>query len=433
MGNTLARPRLSLCMIVKNEIGFLKPCIDSVKAIVDEIIIVDTGSTDGTLELAKKCASRMTQIAWIDDFSHARNIAVDMASGDWILSMDADSCLNGESCSPLLRAIAEPDMLAYNVMMRNHFDDSGYETFFKTELFRRLPAVRYTGKVHEQVTPSLLEIMKSDPKWRCATLSNVIIEHYGYMKQQTKLGKRTRNVDLLKKALEEDPSDIYRRFKLAQALGAETDTGYRHLSIALEKLLELPSREIREQAFAHELLGNGALRLAGRNEPQKALEICAIAESLFSIHPVTSFVRALSHYLSRDIDNSMRCAKEALATVWPPGSFVCNPEWLREDIYFLLSSIQRERKEYGRTVDTLKKAVTEFPASRRLVFALIRSALEAKIPLVALDAGAKWMRVHGLDAECLLLCADAAQMHGDPASSARWRSLAEKVSIPNVG
>lgn len=76
------------------------------------------------------------------------------------------------------------------------------------------------------------------------------------------------------------------------------------------------------------------------------------------------------------------------------------------------------------TVDTLRHAVAEFPNSQRLVHALIRSALAARVPLVALDAGAKWMKSNGLDVECLLLCADAAEMHGDPSIAARWRSQA---------
>lgn len=427
MDKAFAQPRLSLCMIVRDEIDCLQRCIDSVKDVVDEIVIVDTGSTDGTLDLAKKYASKLAQIVWIDDFSYARNISVDMATGDWILVLDADEYLRKESCSDLLQSIKMPNMLAYNLAVRNHHERDYFEIFFILRLFRRMPTVQYTGKVHEQVTPPLLEIMKANPKWRSTTLNNVIIEHDGYIEKRTKnQNKKSRNIQLLTKALEDDPSDIYRRFKLAQTLGAETDTGYHHLSIALEALLHLPDQEIQEKAFAHELMGNAALRLAGRNEPKKALQICAIAESLFSRHPVLSFVRALSYYLSRDIDNSLSSANEALAMAWPPGNFVCNPNWLREDTYFLISRIRQEKGEYSRAVNTLGNAVTEFPNSRRLVQALIRSALAARTPLIALDEGAKWMKSNGMDAECLLLSADAAEMLGDPSRAARWRSLARK-------
>ncbi len=424
MDNLLAGQRISLCMIVKNEIDWLPGCLESVKDIVAEIVIVDTGSTDGTVELAGKFTSRIKQIAWIEDFSHARNVALDMAAGDWVLAMDADSSLGKDCGHQILQAVREPDVLACNLVMRNHFEGGDRETFLCTPLFRRLPNLRYSGKVHEQVTPALKELMLSNPLWRCATLDTVFIEHYGYMHEQTKLGKRSRNIELLRKSLADDPSDIYRRFKLAQALGAENDTGFPHLAAALEALLRLSPGQIREQAFAHELMANGALRLAGRNQPRKALEISRLTESLFGKHPVTSFARALSHYLSRDGKSSLQSANEALTIARPPGSFVCNPEWLREDLYLLIAQILQDRGEYSRAVETLKAAVAEFADSRRMALALIRTGLAARMPLEALNEGARWLTAHGPDKECLLLCADAAQMHGDTASAAKWRSMA---------
>ncbi|MGC8490874.1 MAG: glycosyltransferase [Syntrophobacteraceae bacterium] len=428
MDNVPAGSRISLCMIVRDEIDCLGRCIESVRDIVSEIVIVDTGSTDGTLDLAKRYASKLRQIAWNDDFSHARNISLDMAAGEWILQLDADEYLREESRPELLEGIKKPDVLAYSPAVRNHFEEGRHEIFYPARIFRRIPGVRYSGKIHEQVTPALLAILKSDPRWRTGTLEKVVIEHLGYMQQSKEnKNKKSRNISLLTRALAEDPGDLYRRFKLAQELGSETEIGYRHLSMALEGLLRHSDREIREMAFAHELLGNAALRLAGRNEPQKALRICAIAESLFRPHPVLSFVKALSNYLLHDIDNSLGGANEALAMAWPPGAFVCRPDWLREDIYLLISRILQEKGEYSRAIDTLRSATTESPASRRLALALVRSAITAGVPLLALEEGAKWMKSHGRDAECLLLCAEAAQMHGDRSCAARWRSLAAEI------
>ncbi len=428
MDTLFTRPRLSLCMIVRDEIDCLQRSIDSVRDIVDEIVIVDTGSTDGTIDLVKRYASKLAQISWKDDFSYARNVSVDMATGDWILQLDADEYLRKECCFDLLRSLEKQDMLAYNLAVRNQREGGYSEIFFPARLFRRMPTIRYFGKIHEQVTPSLLEVMKSNPGWRSDTLQNVVIEHQGYMLgHKERKNKKSRNIRLLTRTLEEDPSDIYRRFKLAQELGAETDIGYHHLSIALEALLRLPEQEIKEKAFGHELMGNAALRFAGRNEPQKAIQISSIAESLFSSHPVLSFVKALSHYLRKDIGSALKSANEALAMVWPPGAFVCNPDWLREDIYLLLSRIWQDKGEYSQAIDILRKGVGEFPGSERLVQSLIRIALVAQRPLIALNAGARWMKSNGLDKECLLLCAEAAEMHGEPCCAARWRSLARGV------
>src|SRR5204863_5400745 len=85
-----ALPRLSLCMIVKNEERFLRNCLESVKDIVDEMVIVDTGSTDSTLDIAREYGAKVIPHVWKDDFSEARNVSLDHATGDWALWLDAD-------------------------------------------------------------------------------------------------------------------------------------------------------------------------------------------------------------------------------------------------------------------------------------------------------------------------------------------------------
>lgn len=425
----MGHPPLSLCMIVRDEIDCLERCLDSVKEVVDEIIIVDTGSTDGTFELAKRHASRVAQIGWRDDFSYARNIAIEMASGDWILSLDADHYLRRESYSDLLEALRVPDVLACRLMIRDHHDGGYCENTPCTKLFRRLPGIRFRGRIHEQVTSALQEFVRVNPGWRSVTLESVIVEHDGYMQKRMKAeSKEARNLRLLTMALEEDPSDIYRRYKLAQLLGVETDEGYRHLSFALEELLALSDREIQELAFAYELMGNGALRSAERNEPAKALRVCMIAEFLFGKHPVLSYVRALSYYSLRNSDVALTSAEEALAMAPGADGFVFSPGWLRQEIYFLISRIRQERSEHSAAIDALRSAVAENPDSRQLVHTQMRTALAAGAPLVALEYGARSLRSNGVDAQCLLVCAEAAEMYGDLASAARWRSLAGGIS-----
>ncbi|MGC8490863.1 MAG: tetratricopeptide repeat-containing glycosyltransferase family 2 protein [Syntrophobacteraceae bacterium] len=425
----MSQSLLSLCMIVRDEIDCLERCLDSVKEVVDEIIIVDTGSRDGTLELAKRHASRVAQITWRDDFSHARNVALDMASGDWILSLDADHYLRRESCPDLLEALRVPDALACRVMIRDHHDGGYCETTPCTKLFRRLPGIRYRGRIHEQVTSALQEFVRANPGWRSVTLDRVIVEHDGYMQKRSKgESKGARNLRLLTMALEEDPSDIYRRYKLAQLLGVETDEGYRHLSFALEELLALSDCEIQELAFAYELLGNGALRSAERDEPAKSLRVSMIAESLFGKHPVLSYARALSYYSLGNSDVALTSAEEALAIAPGADGFVFNPGWLRQEIYFLISRIQQGRSEHAAAIEALRSAVAESPDSRQLVHSQMRTALAAGAPLVALEYGARSLRSNGVDAQCLLVCAEAAEMYGDLASAAKWRSLAGGIS-----
>jgi len=92
---------LSLSMIVKNEEPFLAHCLDSVRGLVDEMVILDTGSTDGTLEIARAAGARVFQSPWRDDFSAARNASLEKATGDWILILDADEELPASEHAPL--------------------------------------------------------------------------------------------------------------------------------------------------------------------------------------------------------------------------------------------------------------------------------------------------------------------------------------------
>ncbi|MCH8018826.1 glycosyltransferase family 2 protein, partial [candidate division KSB1 bacterium] len=87
------KPSLSLCMIVKNEEEYLQECLESIEDVVDEIIVVDTGSTDRTVEIARQFDAEVHHIPWNDDFAAARNESIKHASGDWILQLDADERL----------------------------------------------------------------------------------------------------------------------------------------------------------------------------------------------------------------------------------------------------------------------------------------------------------------------------------------------------
>jgi len=92
-----AQPKLSACLIVKNEAHCLARCLESLVGLVDEIIVVDTGSTDATQEIARQYTQQIFTYPWRDHFAEARNIALQQATGDWILIIDADEVLPAES------------------------------------------------------------------------------------------------------------------------------------------------------------------------------------------------------------------------------------------------------------------------------------------------------------------------------------------------
>ena len=148
---------ISLCMIVKNEEDVLARCLDSVKAAVDEIVIVDTGSTDRTKEIAETYTDKVFDFTWIDDFSAARNFAFSKASMDYCLWLDADDVLLPGDLAGLLElkgsmpAQTDVVMMKYNVA----FDAGGNPTFsyYRERLVRNLHRPLWQGAVHEVIAP----------------------------------------------------------------------------------------------------------------------------------------------------------------------------------------------------------------------------------------------------------------------------------------
>ena len=112
-------PQISLCMIAKNEQANLKKCLNSVKDLVDEIIIVDTGSTDKTKEIAKKFGAKIVDFKWKDDFSAARNECLKHATKDWILVLDADEAID-ENGSKEIKELIKKEYDAYLLPQINY-------------------------------------------------------------------------------------------------------------------------------------------------------------------------------------------------------------------------------------------------------------------------------------------------------------------------
>ena len=107
---------LSLSMIVRNEEARLGACLASVEGFADDIVVVDTGSTDSSIAIAEAAGARVEQIAWPGDFAPARNTALTFLKGDWVLVLDADEQLRPEAVPSLRALMAQPDILVINLL-----------------------------------------------------------------------------------------------------------------------------------------------------------------------------------------------------------------------------------------------------------------------------------------------------------------------------
>ena len=185
--------RLSLSMIVKNEERYLKDCLESVKGVVDEIVVVDTGSTDNTVKIAEEYGAKIFNFKWINDFSAARNYSLSKCSGEWILYLDADERLNKESVTELKKMVSSNKRIGVFCNIYNIDEFNNKPNLMKyTRLFKNSLGIGFKGRAHEQIENSLEE-----KKYKLVN-SNIIITHIGYNLDRDGLKEKARrNLSLL--------------------------------------------------------------------------------------------------------------------------------------------------------------------------------------------------------------------------------------------
>ena len=202
--------RLSQCMIVKNEEKNIRRALSWGRGIVCEQIVVDTGSTDRTVEIAKEMGAEVYHFAWCDDFSAAKNYAIEQASGDWIAFLDADEYFDEKSVSKLLPTIAaaqdmsrpgkELNIIRTGLANLNEKSVAGVVAQ-QDRVFRNMKNLRYGGRIHEAL---YLSGSRDYPYLNAS--SELMILHTGYTREvYEETGKLERNISMLQKELKEDP------------------------------------------------------------------------------------------------------------------------------------------------------------------------------------------------------------------------------------
>lgn len=200
-----AEPRLSVCLIAKNEEKFLGQCLRSIRGTASQIVVVDTGSTDRTTAIAEEHGAEVHYFTWCDDFSAARNAALEHATGDWVLVLDADEELSPEGIAELKQAMNAANTISWRLPVV----DAGREAegcTYVPRLFRNAPGLFYVSRVHEQVFSSV-EVRREE--WDMETgVGTAKLIHHGYTAEVIKdRNKIARNLRLLELAIEEIPGD----------------------------------------------------------------------------------------------------------------------------------------------------------------------------------------------------------------------------------
>ena len=280
----MRRVRVSLCMIVKNEETSLPICLASATDLVDEVIVVDTGSTDRTCEVAKQHGARVHSFAWVDDFSAARNESLRLSSGDWILWLDGDEWLDETNRVRLRDLIAslEDEKTAYVMTQRCLRQSSlagpltlATKDVKQIRLFRRLPGIHWQYRVYEQVLPSIERLGGT------VRHTEIVIQHNGYEDPIVHRRKIERNLRLARLDLAEHPDKPYLYYSIGvfeQLLGnvAESvlflERGWNHLR---DKNVAFGPNLQALLIQAHQQLGQG----------EKARLACTAARSFYPQDP----------------------------------------------------------------------------------------------------------------------------------------------------
>jgi tetratricopeptide (TPR) repeat protein len=213
---------LSLCMIVRDEEEMLPRCLAAIKDAVDEIIIVDTGSTDRTIEIARSFGATVIERDWTGSFADARNVSFDAAAGDWVMYLDADEVLVSEDAERLRSVTGRVWREAFYLVETNYTGEQGDGTALThnaMRIFRNRPEYRFEGRLHEQIAQNLPGYVPE--RIEHTTLR---VEHYGYLGSvRSSKEKSHRNIELLRAQMSESPPTPFLHFNLGSEYAAAGD------------------------------------------------------------------------------------------------------------------------------------------------------------------------------------------------------------------
>lgn len=310
---TQEKTTLSACLIVKNEEKLLPECLDSLRAIVDEIVVADTGSSDQSVEIARKGGARVFTHPWSDDFSAARNAALEQARGDWILTIDADERLEWKDAASFKKPLREKGKWGFILTLVNVFEERSSEVLL-LRLFRNHPEIRYTGLVHERVDPSLAEVSGDFEK--AVGRHPARIFHQGYLvERRREKEKDDRDIRLLKKQIDLWPTDPYHWYKFAAHPFARrhmTEDAAQALARAWELLREQDPRGTKF-SYTSEVAALHILSLLGSRNLSAARALADEAEKLARPSPNLDYALGICAMAAHDLDCASRHLEGALA------------------------------------------------------------------------------------------------------------------------
>ena len=351
---------LGVVMIVRNEVDNLPALLESLADVADEVVMVDTGSTDGTLALCRRWGVRVLHVRWQNDFAAARNRSIEGASARYLLRMDADEILPEETRRELVRlrdeVLPQAAPAAYDLVVVNRTARGTVTRHRETRLFPNLPALRFRGKIHEEIVSSLAEAGIS------RTQLSAEVHHYGYEDAAVVKEKNRRNEQLLRQSLSSRPRDVHLLVHLAQALAGRGEPGEAEtvLSTAMEIAEEEGTFDPLLRAELHALRAtfrraNASIGAARRDLRQ--------ARTLAPGWAVPDAMEAEIAILDGQMGTAAEAVERARAGEFRIGTFAFSVERMRSNLELFAGFLEQQRGDQAAAERLFIAAIEIDPAS----------------------------------------------------------------------
>lgn len=243
----MPRPELSLCLIIRDEQEMLPEFLAAVDGLWDELVVADTGSRDNSLTLLEAAGAKVVHFPWIDDFAAARNASLELATGRWILFLDADERPTEKLAAQIRQLLDDEQAGAATVTLENLWPDGTRHRSSLLRLFRNDGGIRFRYRIHEDISHDVHRYLQAH-NLKLRHLDGVVI-HLGYSRQvAAERHKKTRDLELLQRALQDEPRDFYCWFKILEIarFWADAPLGEKTAAEVIELLKNLTPDEVME-------------------------------------------------------------------------------------------------------------------------------------------------------------------------------------------
>ncbi len=349
----MQNPTLSLCLIARDEENNIPRCLSSAKDIVDEIIVVDTGSRDNTLRAARSEGARVFTLPWSGNFSEARNYSLNQAKGDWILYLDADEELVPGSEEIIKTLIKDATVEGYYFIIENLLEKGEKINHLNLRLFRHRPEYQFRGLIHEQILPSILN---RDPKVRLLK-TPVTILHRGYtQKERDSKNKLERNLAILKNAVMQNPRDKFMKYNL----GVAYFEGKKHEEslVVFENLVE----EVDSNTgYYPSLLRNLIICSVELKKYNKALKYCQKGINLFSDYQELYYLAALIFKENQHYSKALNMLEKCLSMPASPSRYLTTQGVKGFKSYYMLGQVLEELADLNKAANSYILALQDNP------------------------------------------------------------------------